>query len=240
VADARARLEETVGCSVRGFRSPRLDRSPALLWALDRSGFIYDSSYPDVDRENVTHFGAGVRLNLPFRPPVHVGARSVRPSRCLEMPVSAPDCIQPLFFRGSHRTRLRALATAVNAKIAYIEATEGLYVGIVHAGVFGPRDAARRGAHLGFVRRRLQKPGWWLTSAGAIAEWWQAREALRMRLRGGVLDVCNRGRAIVQRVRLVLESEDGASTVLTLPALQPNESLTIDCTRVAGTGHGTP
>ena len=42
-------------------------------------GFEYDSSYPDVDRENLDHFGGGVRLNVPFRPPIVDPGRSPAP-----------------------------------------------------------------------------------------------------------------------------------------------------------------
>src|SRR5262249_9363685 len=48
---ARARLEATLSRPVAGFRSPRLDRSAVLARALDQAGFLYDSSWPDVDRE---------------------------------------------------------------------------------------------------------------------------------------------------------------------------------------------
>src|SRR5262249_54782625 len=39
VQQARARLERRLGRCPRGYRSPRLDRSPDLAWVLDRSGF---------------------------------------------------------------------------------------------------------------------------------------------------------------------------------------------------------
>src|SRR5262249_14726503 len=94
---ARLELEATLGRPVTGFRSPRLDRSRDLIWALDQAGFRCDSSYPDVDRENVARYGGGVRLNVPFRQPIADREGRVRQSRCLQVPVSAPDCIQPLF-----------------------------------------------------------------------------------------------------------------------------------------------
>jgi peptidoglycan/xylan/chitin deacetylase (PgdA/CDA1 family) len=121
---ARRGVEASLGKPAAGFRSPRLDRSPALLRALDASGFRYDSSYPDVDRENDHSFGGGVRLNVPYRPPVEKSG-GLAPSRCLELPVSAPDCIQPLF-AGEN---VRALAGAVRRKTAFTRATGGLYVG---------------------------------------------------------------------------------------------------------------
>jgi len=218
---ARQGVEARLGRRIDGFRSPRLDRSPDLLWALDRAGLRHDSSYPDVDRENVTTFGGGVRLNLPFRPPIE-GAGGTRPSACLELPVSAPDCIQPLFGGDGPR----ALARAVRDKVAFVHATGGLYVGIVHAGVFGPRDAARRSAHLGFVRRRLRIPDLWLASARDIVGWWCARERLELSLRDGRVDIVNRGDGPVDRVRVIVESGTETETYDIEP-LAPGATTTV-------------
>jgi peptidoglycan/xylan/chitin deacetylase (PgdA/CDA1 family) len=224
LATAKIELERTLGRTVEGFRSPRLDRSPALLEALDRSGFRYDSSYPDSDRENVRGFGAGVRVNVPFRPPIARDGERVRASACLELPVSSPDCIQPLFEGGS----VGALAAAVREKIGFVTATAGLYVGIIHAGVFGARDTARRGAHLGYVLRRLREPHVWLTSTGRIAEWWCAREALDVRSEGGAVRVTNRGPRGLAGVRLVVEAGDGPEVVHDLPAMDPGATVLVD------------
>jgi peptidoglycan/xylan/chitin deacetylase (PgdA/CDA1 family) len=204
---ARALLEQTLGRRVRGFRSPRLDRSAALLAALDASGFDHDSSFPDVDRENLARFGGGVRLNIPYRPPVTDGG-DVRPSRCLELPVSAPDCIQPLF-AGDDATGLRE---AVRRKIAFVRATGGLYTGIVHAGVFGPADAARRAAHLEFVAGELDHPDLWRTTPAAVADWWTARERLVVRAGAGWVEVANEGERAVEGVQVIVEHAEGATT----------------------------
>ncbi len=223
IVEARTRLEAQLGRPVAGFRSPRLDRSPALLWALDHAGMAWDSSYPDVDRENVAGFGGGVRLNVPFRPPLDAGEGRVRASRCLELPVSAPDCIQPLFAGDD----LRALRRAVREKLRFVRATGGLYVGIVHGGVFGRRDAARRGAHLAFVRRQLDGPEVWLASAGAVADWWCARERLTVSTRDGGIRVTNAGDRAVAGVRVITESGT-EETMHDLPVLAPGESAVVD------------
>jgi hypothetical protein len=44
-SSARAFASSASSATVLGYRSPRLDRSPDLAWALDRAGFRYDSSY---------------------------------------------------------------------------------------------------------------------------------------------------------------------------------------------------
>lgn len=219
---ARAMLERRLERPITGFRSPRLDRSADLVWALDRLGFEYDSSYPDVDRESLDHFGGGVRLNVPYRPPVTTEDGRLRPSRCLELPVSAPDCIQPLF-QGDD---IRQLRRAVRAKISFVHETGGLYVGIVHGGVFGARDAARRGAHLAFVRRQLDRPDVWLATPGDVARWWAAREQLAIRVVADRIVVTNEGRRRVAGGRVLVERDSGTAT-LHVPLLDPGQSITL-------------
>jgi hypothetical protein len=222
IASARTILERRLERPIKGFRSPRLDRSPDLVWALDRLGFEYDSSYPDVDRESLDHFGGGVRINVPFRPPIVTQDGRLRPSRCLELPVSAPDCIQPLF-QGDD---IRQLRRAVRAKIAFVRETGGLYVGIVHGGVFGDRDGSRRGAHLSFVSRQLSRPDVWLATAGDVAQWWVAREHLAIRTVADRIVVTNEGRLPVAGAR-VLVDRDAGTTVLPVPLLEPGETVTL-------------
>jgi peptidoglycan/xylan/chitin deacetylase (PgdA/CDA1 family) len=219
---ARAMLEHRFERPISGFRSPRLDRSADLSWALDRLGFEYDSSFPDVDRESLDHFGGGVRLNVPFRPPIATDDGGLRASRCLELPVSAPDCIQPLF-QGDD---IRQLRRAVRAKIAFIQETGGLYVGIVHGGVFGPRDAARRGAHLSFVRRQLERADVWLATPGDIARWWSAREQMAVRVVADRILVTNEGRRPVAGAAVVVERGSGTVT-LRVPLLEAGQSMTL-------------
>ena len=189
VRAARATVERVLERSVYGYRSPRLDRSPDLDWALDHAGFTYDSSHPDVDRENMQHYGRGVRLNLPYRPLLEDGDGHWRLSRCLELPLTAPDCIQPLF-AGQDGATLRA---TIEEKAAFVRGSGGLYVALVHAGVFGPDDAARREAHLDVVVEQLRQGDTWLTSPQLLVEWWCAREQLRVTNAGSAVRVYNRG-----------------------------------------------
>lgn len=226
---ARTAVQSVLGRTIAGFRSPRLDRAPSLLWALDRVGFEFDSSYPDVDRENMDNYGRGVRLNVPFRPPLPTEGGTLRPSRCLELPVSAPDCIQPLF----EGHGVRALRRAVRKKIAFTRDTESLYVGIVHAGVFGRRDAARRGAHLAFVRRLLDAPDVWLASLSEIARWWRAREQVSVTLHDGSVRFTNLGSTEVVGLRCVIE-KDGIETEHAVPPLTPGAIVTIAVQTASG------
>ena len=220
--EARSRLEHQLQRPVSGYRSPRLDRSADLMWALDQQGFRYDSSCPDVDRENLHHYGSGVRLNLPFRPLLRDDSESYRLSRCLEMPLTAPDCIQPLF-AGATREELRA---TVAGKAAFVRETGGVYVALVHGGVFGTADAARREDHLEFVHRQLSHPDVWLGGIEDIAEWWWARNAVQVSIADGFVRVVNAGARSVAGVRLVIETLDD-ERVCSIPTLRPGGGVTI-------------
>lgn len=218
IVAARAALEGQLGRPIEGFRSPRLDRSRTLLWVLDRLGFRFDSSFPDVDRETVERFGHGVRLCAPYRAPIEGMDGSVRASRCLELPVSAPDCIQPLFAGEDEAS----LAAAVRAKVEFIRATGGLYTGIVHAGVFGRRDSARRLAHLGLVRKIVEDGGLWCARPSEIVTWWEAREQLVVAEEAGVVAVMHRGAAPLVGVRVIVEREGEVPVTFEAPELAPH------------------
>jgi peptidoglycan/xylan/chitin deacetylase (PgdA/CDA1 family) len=222
VETARRELERRLGRPVRGYRSPRLDRSPDLAWALDRAGFAFDSSYPDVDRENIAHFGGGVRLNVPYRPPIASDTGALRPSGCLELPLTAPDCIQPLFGGAS----IAELHAQVAAKAAYLRATGGLYVALVHGGVFGVDDQARRTAHLEFVAAELRRPEVWLASAEDVADWWCRREALRVADDADGVRITNAGTHALTGARVVVE-RDGGERTIDLPSLAPGATIAV-------------
>ncbi len=219
---ARVRLERKLGRSVIGYRSPRLDRSPDLAWALDRAGFLYDSSYPDVDRENMANFGRGVRLNVPFRPLIDDGAGGVRPSRCLELPLTAPDCIQPLF-AGESPERLRQ---TVESKAAFLGATGGLYVALVHGGVFDEHDADLRTAHLEFVYRQLRRADVWLAGMEDIADWWCRREALKLTVKASAVHVTNTGSQPIAGARVIID-RDGSECILNVPPLPAGAQIAL-------------
>jgi hypothetical protein len=231
VQSARAQLERRLGRRLRGYRSPRLDRSPDLAWALDQHGFQYDSSYPDVDRENGEHFGAGVRVNVPYRPLIREASGALHPSRCLELPLTAPDCIQPLFAGASAVT----LRTDVAAKAAFVRETGGLYVALVHAGVFDDHDATVRLEHLAFVCQQLRRADTWLAGIGQIADWWCRRESLRLSVRNQEIHIANEGEHPVASVRVVVEQQRGRR-VLLVPPLQPGARITIALAPLAAPG----
>lgn len=219
---ARVRLERKLGRSITGYRSPRLDRSPDLAWALDRAGFRYDSSWPDVDRENMANFGRGVRLNVPFRPLIDDATSGLRPSRCLELPLTAPDCIQPLF-AGESPERLRQ---TVESKTGFLAATGGLYVALVHGGVFDDQDADVRTTHLEFVYRQLRRADVWLAGMEDIADWWCRREAIKLTVKSSAVHVTNTGSQPIAGARVIVE-RDGGDCVLTVPPLPPGAQIAL-------------
>jgi peptidoglycan/xylan/chitin deacetylase (PgdA/CDA1 family) len=233
--EARNRLQRQLHRPIVGYRSPRLDRSADLLWALDYEGFRFDSSYPDVDRENLRHYGGGVRLNIPFRPLLVDAPLRCRPSRCLELPLTAPDCIQPLF-AGASRAQLRA---TVATKAAFVRDTHGLYVALVHAGVFGPRDAAEREAHLEYVHGQLTHSDVWLAAIEEIAEWWWAREALRVTAKNGVVQLVNTGQRVIDGVRVVVETTAGEKS-FPVTSLAPGARTAVAVTGRAATVDDIP
>jgi len=223
--EAKFDLENLIRRSVKGFRSPRLDRSPDLYRALSESGFTYSSSAPDVDRESMARYGGGVRWNLPFRPPLAEAQGKFTLSQYVELPVSAPDCIQPLFGGES----VEELRSAVKQKIDFIAQTGGLYVGIVHAGVFGESDSARRLDHLRFVARELERPGFWVASMDEIASWWNRRDCVHLGLRNNRWTAINRGDQGISGLSVVAEDSEG--TVIhrsELPALDAGDSIEIE------------
>src|SRR4029077_126834 len=121
---------------------------------------------------------------------------------------------------------IRQLRRAVRAKIAFVRETGGLYVGIVHGGVFGERDGSPRGAHLFFVPRQLARPDVWLATAGDIARWWAAREHLAIRTVADRIVVTNGGRLPVAGARVLVE-RDAGTVVLPVPLLEPGETVTL-------------
>ncbi len=225
---ARERLELKLGRRIRGFRSPRLDRSADLASALDAAGFAFDSSWPDVDRENAKHFGGGVRVNVPFRRPIVDESGKVRVSRCLELPMTAPDCIQSLFGGGSRD----ALRSDVERKADFIRSIGGLYVALVHGGVFDDDDAAVRESLLEDVLEIIKKQGVWRASLEEVAAWWTSREAVTLETEHGAVSATNNGNRPVEGLSLIIENASGVET-RPLPRLEPGEKASIALTGAA-------
>ncbi|MBL8212119.1 MAG: hypothetical protein JNK87_15490 [Bryobacterales bacterium] len=223
--EPKERLERRLGRRVLGFRAKGLRRHTMRNIWLDHSGYAYSSSVPDVDRETASHFGAGVRWNLPFRPPVCDGF-DLRESRCLEIPVSAPSCIEPLFSGAG----VDSLRQAVTAKLDFLCETGGIFCGLSRSGSFGMADAQRRFSHLHWMAGQIrQHRGFWLTTMDQAATWWRRREQVTLSLVGSGWVAENKGSDTVAGLRLVVE--DATGRVLEhrdLPALAPGAQALVD------------
>jgi hypothetical protein len=223
--EPKERLERRFGRRVLGFRARGLRRHSLRNMWLDHSGYDYSSSVPDVDRETMSHFGGGVRWNLPFRPPVCDGF-DLRESRCLEIPVSAPSCIEPLFAGAG----VDCLRQAVTAKLEFLCETGGIFCGLSRSGSFGMADAQRRSSHLQWMAGQIrQHGGFWLTTMDQAATWWRRREQVALSRVGSGWVAGNKGPDTVAGLRVVVE--DVAGKVMEhrdLPALAPGAQAYAD------------
>jgi hypothetical protein len=219
--ELRERLERTLSRRVLGFRSRGLQRHALRAQWLDHSGFVYSSTMPDVDRETASHFGGGTRWNLPFRPPINDGY-DLRESRCLEIPVSAPSCVEPLFSGAS----VDELRQAVTAKLEFLCETGGIFNGLSRSGSFGLADSHRRHTHLRWMVSQVrQHKGFWLTSLDQAATWWRRREQVVLAQDASGWVAGNQGSDTVAGLRVI--GEDASGKVLVqedVPALAPGAS----------------
>jgi hypothetical protein len=151
------------------------------------------------------------------------------------LPLTAPDCIQPLLGGAS----IDELRTEVAAKAAYVRATGGLYVALVHGGVFGADDQARRTAHLEFVAGELRRPDVWFASAEDVADWWCRREALRLADDDQCVRVTNEGPHAITGARIVV-GRNGAERTIDLPPLAPGATINVARDDAIAPRPGTP
>lgn len=231
--EAKFRLEQMTGSEVRGFRSACLERSTDLFQALSESGFAYSSSCPDVDRESKSNYGGGVRWNLPFRPLLEGSDGHFLFSDCLELPVSAPNCIEPLLCGES----TDALRQAIRDKIDFVAKNGLMYIGVVRPGAFGDSDSDRCMDQLRFVVKELERKGAWLTTMDEIASWWMRREQVQLTISDGCCVAKNKGDHEVEDLRLVIEDEQGRVTGnIDLPVLVAGGTVRVELSEYMKSG----
>jgi hypothetical protein len=115
----------------------------------------------------------------------------------------------------------------VEHKAAFVRASGGLYVALIHAGVFGRADAVRREAHADFVAAHLRHPETWLTTPDRVAEWWTARESVRVRCTADdAVAVTNDGPGAVSGAVLVIERH-GAAQRVALSTLAAGDTIVL-------------
>ena len=103
----------------------------------------------------------------------------------------------------------------------------GLFVALVHAGVFGDTDAERREAHLRVVHDLLQHPDVWVADIAEIVDWWTGREQVRVEAPAGSVRVTNQGTAPIEGLQLAID-HIGVRTLIALPLLAPGAEHVVE------------
>lgn len=153
-------LKKNTTQRVKGFRSPRLSRNLEMYSCLEKSNILYSSSVPDIDLENPDYFGNGCGLHFPFFP-----FNSI-----LEIPVTAPDDILPLYMG----LKFSEIKKIIKKKINMIRETGGLYVHITHPGLFGNRDYKYREKLQSFIVKNIvNSEDVWITTLEGVFRRWQ-------------------------------------------------------------------
>ncbi len=146
---------------VKGFRSPRFARNIYLHKTLKEAGFDFSSSFPDVDYERPSDFGAGISFNFPF---FNEGI--------LEIPPTAPDCITPLYLGYS----LNQLFKLYEEKINFVRDIGGVFVCTIHPEFIRGMDIRLRENLLDFILSKiLNDSSVWITTFSEIYKWWKKR-----------------------------------------------------------------
>jgi peptidoglycan/xylan/chitin deacetylase (PgdA/CDA1 family) len=224
VSLAKEILEKLLKREIFGYRSPRLNRSQDLIKAIEQAGYRYSSISVDTDRENTHFFGGGVSINLPFRPPL-IDDGKIRRANFIEFPVTAPDCITPIFMGLAERE----LFDIYVKKMAFVHDTEGFFISLIHAGVFNEADSRLRHRLLQFVVDTVKtKEDIWKAGFEQAYEWWNAREGLSVNIAGEKIRVINNNNHIVSDIGIEIKTLSGKHS-LKVASLAPNSYVDIDC-----------
>ncbi len=232
IKDSKEILEKLSKKKISGYRSPRLDRNIRLWEMLEKAGYQYDSSYPDVDRENTSRYGGGVGINYPFHPVIE-DRGGFRFSRIFEYPVTAPDCIMPLFMGKSREEMLEIY----RKKLSYIKKIEGLYVSIVHAGVFGLKDMETRLDLLDFLWQAANLQGFWIVSPEKLLRWLRQRDDLIFTFDDAGLILKNISPDSSSGLSLLVVSRDGKERILPVPEIGGNKKIKYKFEKFLGMGN---
>lgn len=224
VSLAKEILEKLLKHEIFGYRSPRLNRSPDLIKAIEHAGYKYSSISVDADRENTHFFGGGVSVNFPFRPPIMDGNR-IRKASFLEFPVTAPDCITPIFMG---RTEQELFDIYIK-KITFVHDIGGFFISLIHAGVFNEADSQLRHRLLRFVIGAVEnKKDIWKTGFRQAYEWWVTREGLNISIAGDKIRIINNNDHVVSDIGIEVQTLSSKSN-LNVTSLSANSYADIDC-----------
>jgi peptidoglycan/xylan/chitin deacetylase (PgdA/CDA1 family) len=197
-------LKELLEKEIHGYRSPRLNRSQYLIRAIEKAGYKYSSSFVDVDRENARSFGGGVSINYPFRPAI-IEENGLRQSNFLEFPVTAPDCIMPLFI-GEKEDQLYK---TYEEKINYTCDIHGAFICLVHAGVFDEKDIKIRTRLLNYLHKTVgNNKEIWLTNLKSLYKWWCQREKINFILEEDGFCLTSNNENPLYEIAITMEAEN--------------------------------
>lgn len=198
---AKEILEELLKQNISGYRSPRMNRSQDLFKAIEKAGYKYSSVLVDSDRENTHFFGGGISINFPFRPLLTEG--KIREAKFLEFPVTAPDCITPIFM-GFSEEKLQEL---YQQKIDFVCDIGGCFVSLIHAGVFNKKDSRIRNGLLLFVIGVVENnKNIWKVGFRQAYEWWISREKLNISITNDKICVENKNNKEILDIALKIET----------------------------------
>lgn len=223
IKQAKDILEDVFELEISGYRSPRMNRSLSLIRAIEEAGYKYSSMSVDTDRENVHFFGKGVSINYPYRP-IICDKDKFRSVNFFEFPVTAPDCIMPLFMGCSQEEMFQMY----REKIDYTHDCEGVFVCINHAGVFDKKDIRIRARLLDFLLSLLKdKKDIWQTNMNGIYKWWAARENIRFIYSDTGIKIRNDNKEPVSDIRINIDTENGKKELI-VPTINPQESIELE------------
>ncbi|MFN8369805.1 MAG: polysaccharide deacetylase family protein [Bacteriovoracaceae bacterium] len=182
---SKTTLNEFFSNSILGFRSPRLQRGNKIMQVLLELGFKYSTSCIDSDRENTSSWGGGVGMIHPYFPPIKTDGNLFQ-EQLLEIPVSAPDCIFPIFTNPSQDNLIKIH----QKKFSEISMLGGLYNSIIHAGVFNSEDSKIRMNLLTQMHDTIIKDNsTWFTSLDQIYSWWIERHKIKIELKNNIINI---------------------------------------------------
>ncbi len=211
---AREILEKTFEREINFFRAPTLQRPSDLFDSLEETGYKYDSSIIDSQREQ-PYCGKGNSFFLPFNPIINN-----KKSEILEFPISSPDCISPYFFGFSMPETLELF----EKKIKFIEKVNGLAVFIVHTPAWGKKDAKMRLLLLDKIIENSKNS--FLTNISELSEWWTLRKNLFLEIQGNHIMLVNKNEKELSNISVKIDSLEKTAEI-EIPIIQPKEKTII-------------
>ena len=212
IRKAKNILENFFRRKIIGFRAPALQKTKDLYGILWKSGFEYDSSAIDSQREEPA-CGSGVSYNLPY---YIFDFENKKFEEVLEIPISAPDCISPIYFGHS----LKKTAELFELKAKWISEIGGVCNFIIHAPAWGNDDAKQRMWLLDRIQN-IDKREFWIATGNEINKWWRERRDIDMSIKGNKIKLKSKHKIknliiLSKARRYKINLEAGKETILNM------------------------